>query len=130
MAMEPQVLVLDEPTAGLDPQGRERILQMIQRYRAQTGKTVLLISHSMEDVARLADRVLVLQQGRIAMHGSVAQVFARAQELINMGLTVPGVTRIFLALKRAGVPVNTGVYTLAQGKSELAASVLNADLRR
>lgn len=119
MAMEPQVIVLDEPTAGLDPSGKEQILEMITRYRGETGRTVLLISHNMEEVARMADRVLVLHQGKAAMHGTVEQVFSRGGELAAMGLTVPTVTRIFMLLAQMGLPVNTGVYTPEQGVAEL-----------
>jgi len=119
MAMEPQALVLDEPTAGLDPMGKEQILSMIARYRAETGRTVILISHNMEEVARMADHVLVMDRGRAAMHGTVEEVFSRGAELAEMGLTVPTVTRIFLRLKEMGLPVGTGVYTMEQGMEEL-----------
>jgi len=119
MAMEPQALVLDEPTAGLDPVGKEQILAMIARYRAETGRTVLLISHNMEEVARMADHVLVMDRGRAAMHGTVEQVFARGEALAAMGLTVPTVTRIFIRLREMGLPVGAGVYTMEQGLAEL-----------
>jgi len=119
MAMEPQALVLDEPTAGLDPMGKEQILAMIRRYRAETGRTVILISHNMEEVARMADHVLVMDRGRAAMHGTVDEVFARGEELAAMGLTVPTVTRIFMRLRGMGLPVGTGVYTMEQGMEEL-----------
>ena len=119
MAMEPQVLVLDEPTAGLDPSGKEQILEMIQRYRRETGRTVLLISHNMEEVAHMADRVLVLHQGKAAMHGTVEQVFSQGEALTAMGLTVPTVTRIFMQLRQMGLPVDTRVYTPEQGIAEL-----------
>ncbi|MDR1464656.1 MAG: energy-coupling factor transporter ATPase [Oscillospiraceae bacterium] len=119
MAMEPEVLALDEPTAGLDPRGKERILQMILRYRAETRKPILLISHNMEDVARFADRVLVLNQGEAAMLGTVPEVFSRAEELTAMGLNVPSVTRIFLELRRRGLPVSAGIYSVEQGVAEL-----------
>ncbi|MCL2299281.1 MAG: energy-coupling factor transporter ATPase, partial [Firmicutes bacterium] len=119
MAMEPQALVLDEPTAGLDPMGKEQILAMILRYRAETGRTVILISHNMEEVARMADHVLVMDRGRAAMHGTVEEVFSRGEELAAMGLTVPAVTRIFMRLREMGLPVGTGVYTMEQGMEEL-----------
>jgi len=119
MAMEPQALVLDEPTAGLDPMGKEQILAMIRRYREETGRTVILISHNMEEVARMADHVLVMDRGRAAMHGTVKEVFSRGAELAEMGLTVPTVTRIFLRLREMGLPVGTGVYTMEQGMEEL-----------
>lgn len=119
LAMEPEVLVLDEPTAGLDPRGREQILSMIQDYRARCGKTVLLVSHSMEDIARLADRVLVMRHGEVAMLDTVERVFARADELEAMGLTVPAVTKILLLLRQKGVDVGTDVYTVDKAVERL-----------
>lgn len=119
MAMEPEILILDEPTAGLDPRGREQVFAMIREYRQQRDTTVLLVSHSMEDVARLADRVLVMEHGTIAMLDTAPAVFSRAAELEAMGLTVPAVTRIMLLLQRAGVPVGTDVYTVEQALSRL-----------
>ena len=111
MAMRPQVLILDEPTAGLDPAGRENILQNILRYRESTGATVLLISHSMDDVARLAGRLVVFHDGRLAMDGTPAEVFDRAAELKGMGLTVPAATEISLALRSHGITLPESVYT-------------------
>jgi len=119
MAMEPEILILDEPTAGLDPQGRERVLQMIKDYQTRRGTTVLLVSHSMEDVARVADRVLVMDHGRVAMLDTVQAVFSRAQELEQMGLTVPAVTKVLLLLQRQGLDVSTDVYTVEQAVSRL-----------
>lgn len=119
MAMEPEILILDEPTAGLDPRGREQVFAMIREYRRQRDTTVLLVSHSMEDVARLADRVLVMEQGQIAMLDTAPAVFSRAAELEAMGLTVPAVTRIMLLLQRAGVPVASDVYTVEQAYARL-----------
>ena len=119
MAMEPDVLVLDEPTAGLDPRGRERVLRLIEDYRARSGATVLLVSHSMEDIARVADRVLVMDHGRVAMLDTVQAVFSRAQELEALGLTVPAVTRVMLLLRQSGVAVDTDVYTVGQAVERL-----------
>lgn len=119
MAMEPEILILDEPTAGLDPRGREQVFSMIREYRRQRDTTVLLVSHSMEDVARLADRVLVMEQGKIAMLDTAPTVFCRAAELETMGLAVPAVTRTMLLLQRAGVPVGTDVYTVEQACARL-----------
>ncbi len=119
LAMEPEVLILDEPTAGLDPRGREQILAMIQDYRTRSGKTVLLVSHSMEDIARLADRVLVMRGGGVAMLDTVERVFARADELEEMGLTVPAVTKILLLLRQQGIDVGTDVYTVEQAVERL-----------
>ena len=112
IAMMPQVLILDEPTAGLDPAGRESILQKIMDYRRETEGTILLISHSMDDVARLATRLLVFDQGKIAMDGTPAEIFERADELKDMGLTVPAATEIALALRRRGVDIPESIYTI------------------
>ena len=112
MAMHPRVLVLDEPAAGLDPEGRDTILRQIQEYHKATGITVVLVSHSMEDIARYANRVLVLSKARIAMYDTVEQVFARAPELLELGLSVPQVTQIFLRLKEMGLDIATDVYTI------------------
>ncbi len=119
MAMNPKILILDEPTAGLDPRGRQEILDMIVDYRRKTGSTVLLVSHSMEDVAGIATKILVMNKSRVAMYDTVANVFSRADELENMGLNVPQITRIFMKLKANGVPVESDVYTVAEGCSRL-----------
>ncbi len=119
MAMEPRVLILDEPTAGLDPRGRERVLEMIRQYRRENGTTVLLVSHSMEDVARVADRVLVLNHGTVAMLEPVSQIFTHAEKLATMGLSVPAVTKIFAQLRKSGIDVSDAVYTLDQAQEEL-----------
>ena len=112
MAMEPRILVLDEPAAGLDPEGRETILSQVKRYHRQTGTTVLLVSHSMEDIAKYANRVLVMDQRRIAMYDTVEKVFARADELLALGLSVPQVTKIFLRLRQMGLALPQDVYTV------------------
>lgn len=119
MAMEPEVLILDEPTAGLDPRGREVILSLVRTYREQTGSTVILVSHSMEDVAKTADRVLVLNDFRVAMFGTVPEVYSRTDELEEMGLTVPQITKIFKALHDRGFDVSPSVFTVSQGADEL-----------
>ena len=111
IAMRPDVLILDEPTAGLDPAGRESILQNILDYRERTGATVLLVSHSMDDVARLADRLVVFHNGGVAMDGTPSQVFDRAEELKDMGLTVPAATELALALRERGVEIPESIYT-------------------
>ena len=112
IAMGPKVLILDEPTAGLDPAGRESILANIMNYREKTGCTILLISHSMDDVARFADRLVVFERGKIAMDGTPAEVFDRAEELKGMGLTVPAATEIALALRQRGVDIPESIYTV------------------
>ena len=112
MAMEPKILVLDEPAAGLDPEGRDTILSQIRNYHEQTGITVILVSHSMEDIARYANRVLVMSKAKVAMYDTVEKVFARAPELLELGLSVPQVTKIFLKLREMGVDVPADVYTI------------------
>ena len=119
MAMEPEILILDEPTAGLDPRGRERVLAMIKDYQKKRGTAVVLVTHSMEDVARVADRVLVMSHGKVAMLDTVQAVFSRAEELEQIGLAVPAVTRILLLLRQSGVDVSTAVYTVEQAVEQL-----------
>ena len=113
IAMELEVLILDEPTAGLDPAGRAEILKNIEDYRRTHNATVMMVSHSMDDVARLTDRLLVLNGSRLAMDGTPEEVFARAEELVQMGLNIPQVTRVFLELRKLGLDVEP-VYTLQQ----------------
>ena len=112
MAMHPRVLVLDEPAAGLDPEGRDTILSQIRDYHEKTGITVLLVSHSMEDVAKYANRVLVMSHAKLAMYDTVEKVFGHAQELLELGLSVPQVTQIFLKLRQMGLDIPTDVYTM------------------
>ena len=118
IAMEPEVLILDEPTAGMDPVGRSEILGNIEAYRKAKNATVMMVSHSMEDVARLTDRLLVLCGSRLAMDGTPEQVFSRASELIEMGLNIPQVTQVFLRLREMGLDV-PNVYTIEQAVSAL-----------
>ena len=106
------LLLLDEPAAGLDPEGRDEILSEVKEYHKKTGTTVLLVSHSMEDIAKYADRVLVMSNKKIAMYDTVENVFARAPELLALGLSVPQVTKIFLKLREMGVDVPADVYTV------------------
>ena len=112
MAMKPRILVLDEPAAGLDPEGRDEILSEVKDYHKKTGTTVLLVSHSMEDIAKYANRVLVMSNKKIAMYDTVEKVFARAPELLELGLSVPQVTQVFLMLKAMGMEIDTDVYTV------------------
>ena len=119
IAMRPDILVLDEPTAGLDPHGRDVILAQIREYKRQTGKTVILVSHSMEDIAQNVEKVLVMNKGKIAMFEPVEEVFSRAAELMKIGLDVPQVTRVFLALRKRGIPVDTNVYTVSGAEQRL-----------
>ena len=120
IAMEPEVLILDEPAAGLDPVGREGVLQNIENYRKAKNATIMMVSHSMDDVARLTDRLLVLNGSHLAMDGTPAEVFAHAEELVAMGLNIPQVTRVFLELKAMGLPVEP-VYTIDQAVAALKA---------
>ena len=113
IAMEPEVLILDEPTAGLDPASRAEILENIEPYRKTKNATIMMVSHSMNDVARLTERLLVLNGSKIAMDGPPAEVFTRADELLEMGLDIPDITRVFLRLKQMGLKVEP-VYTMEQ----------------
>lgn len=112
LAMEPKLLVLDEPAAGLDPEGRDTILGQIKAWHKETGSTTILVSHSMEDIAKYADRVLVLNSGKVAMYDETAKVFARAPELLELGLSVPEVTKVFLQLRQWGMDIPVDVYTV------------------
>lgn len=119
IAMEPKVLILDEPCAGLDPKGRELILNMIREYQRTMGNTVIIVSHSMEDVAKICSRVLVMNKGKAAMFGSVASVYSNGAELKEMGLNVPQITEVFLKLKESGIDCRTDIFTVDQGEQEL-----------
>lgn len=118
IAMEPEVLILDEPTAGLDPVGRSEILGNIQAYRKAKNATIMMVSHSMEDVARLTDRLLVMNGSKLAMDAPPAKVFTHAEELTQMGLNIPQVTQVFLELKKLGLDVKN-VYTIEQAAAEI-----------
>lgn len=118
IAMEPEVLILDEPTAGLDPVGRSEILGNIQSYRKAKNATIMMVSHSMEDVARLTDRLLVMNGSKLAIDAPPAQVFTHAEELTQMGLNIPQVTQVFLELKKLGLDVKN-VYTIEQAAAEI-----------
>lgn len=118
MAMEPDVLILDEPTAGLDPVGRTEILSQIARYRSARNAAVLMVSHSMEDVARLTDRLLVMSGSRLVMDGTPGAIFRRAEELVEMGLNIPQVTQVFLRLRELGLDV-PNVFTMEQAIAAL-----------
>ena len=119
IAMEPEVLIVDEPTAGLGPVGREDILANIQAYRKAKNATIMMVSHSMSDVARLTERLLVMNGSKLAMDGTPEEVFARAQELLDMGLDIPPVTRVFLRLQELGLGVEP-VFTLEQATAVLS----------
>lgn len=119
MAMEPEILILDEPSAGLDPRGRDMIAEMISSYRKTTGSTVIIVSHSMEDVAKSADKVLVMNKSEVEMFGTVNEVFSKVERLADIGLNVPQLTQIFLNLKHNGLAVRTDIYTIKNAEVEL-----------
>lgn len=119
IAMDPDVLVLDEPTAGLDPQGRDHLLSQIKAYHQQRQNTVILVSHSMEDIARVADRVLVMNESKVFLFDETAKVFSHAKELEQIGLRVPQVTKIMMKLHENGYPVDPAVFTLEQAVKEI-----------
>lgn len=121
IAMEPDVLILDEPTAGLDPIGREGILSNIRDYQRSQNATVIMVSHSMEEIATNVERLIVMNRGSIALTGAPAEVFAHADELIAMGLDVPQMTHVFLKLREMGLCVDPSVYTLQQATEVLLA---------
>ena len=122
IAMRPEVLILDEPTAGLDPEGSRMILNNVARYREASGATVMIVSHNMDDMARIAERLVVLANGQIVMDGSPAEIFARPEKLKELGLDIPAATELALALRKRGVPLQGIIYTHEQ----LKAAVLEA----
>lgn len=130
LAMEPKILVLDEPTAGLDPSGRDEILFKIKDMHARTGATVILVTHSMEDVARLAERIIVMNKGALAMDGSVREVFSRGAELEKMGLAVPQVTKITDNLRERVPSVKRGIFTVREAEREIAAALREGEVNR
>lgn len=119
LAMEPQLLILDEPTAGLDPAGRDEILFKVRDMHKRLGITVILVSHSMEDLANLTDRIMVMNHGRLAMYDKTSEIFKRAEELKKVGLAVPQITEICARLRKKGVPVPEGIYTVEAARAEL-----------
>lgn len=119
LAMKPDVLILDEPTAGLDPRGRDEILDLIARLREENGITIILVSHSMEDVARYVGRIIVMNRGRIAYDDTPGEVFKNVQELEGMGLQAPQVTYIMNKLRERGIPVSQGALTIEEARDEI-----------
>ena len=118
IAMQPDVIILDEPTAGLDPYSSEMLLKKLKDYNKNEGKTVILVSHNMEEVVQFADRVIVMHYGEIKMEGTPAKIFANAKELNRMGLDVPQILKVFLELKKIGLPAKDNVYTVEEAKRE------------
>ena len=119
IAMQPDVLILDEPTAGLDPAGREAILQNIRDYQQAQNATVIMVSHSMEEIASNVDRLIVMSDGSSVMSGTPREIFARAEKLGELGLDVPQMTRVFMRLRELGLPVDASVFTVEQAKRAL-----------
>ena len=119
IAMEPEVLVLDEPSAGLDPRGREELLEHIRVYHQERGNTVVLVSHSMEEIARYADRIAVLAGGNVLMTGTPREVFSHGSALMKAGLDVPQVTRVAMELRKRGLPIDPAVYTVEELRDAL-----------
>ncbi|MEG0898124.1 MAG: energy-coupling factor transporter ATPase [Oscillospiraceae bacterium] len=119
LAMEPRVLILDEPTAGLDPMGREMILELIKKYHEEKNKTIILVSHSMEDIARFAQKVLVMNESKIFTFGSVEEVFANNEEIEKIGLSLPQITKIARGLAEKGFDIDKGIYTVDAAKKAI-----------
>lgn len=124
IAMRPEVLVLDEPAAGLDPKGRDEILGGLVDYRRETDTSMIIISHSMEDIANWCDRIIVMKNGRVFMEGSVEDIFANAEKLFDAGLDVPQITKLFIELKKRGVVSRSDVYTLEYAKKLIEAGLV------
>ena len=121
LAMEPEVLILDEPTAGLDPKGREEILSLIQEMHQKRKMTVILVSHSMEDVAKMAERIVVMHQGKVVMNGTPKEIFSCVEELEKMGLAAPQVSYVVRALREKGFPISPDIFTVEEAKNALLA---------
>ena len=121
IAMRPDVLVLDEPTAGLDPAGRDEIFELVRNYHAQSGATILIVSHSMEDISQIADRLLVMDHARVLFCDTPREVFSHADEIVAAGLDIPMITKVMIELKKRGHDVDTSVYTVEQAMDALRA---------
>ncbi|MEE0969521.1 MAG: energy-coupling factor transporter ATPase [Clostridia bacterium] len=119
IAMRPEILVLDEPAAGLDPSGREMIMQSIMNYKKRTGATIVIVSHSMEDMARYCDELIVLAGGKLLMSGTKKEVFGRSEEICAVGLDIPQITTMMKLISDKGIKVNTAVYTVDDALEEL-----------
>ncbi len=129
MAMSPKVLVLDEPAAGLDPKGRDEILARIREYHQETKSTVLLVSHSMEDIAKNAHSIIVMNRAKCMMHTSVKEVFEKAEELEKIGLDIPQITKVFISLNKLGYKVSSDIYTVDDARDEILRCLKGGDIR-
>ena len=119
LAMEPDVLILDEPTAGLDPAGRDDILANIVKLHEKKKNTVILVSHNMEDIAATADKIIVMNDSRVAMHGTIKEVFSRSRELSEIGLAIPEISKVILKLREKGINIRNDIYTPAEAAEEI-----------
>ena len=119
MAMEPEVLVLDEPAAGLDPVGKEKIFRAVTNYRHEKNSSVIIVSHSMEDMAKYADRLIVMNNSSVVLEDTPDRVFTQSRMLCEIGLDVPQITKMLLELKKLGVPVRTDIFTVDAAREEL-----------
>lgn len=129
MAMEPRVLILDEPTAGLDPAGRDKLLSHIIKYHNRTKNTILIVSHSMEDIASFADKILVMNKSELFCYDETEKVFARSEEISRIGLDVPQITRVFTELKHRGLDFGKNVYTVEYAKKLLLKRLNQEEVR-
>ncbi len=123
IAMDPSILIFDEPTAGLDPKGRNKILDLISSYQKQSGKTIIFVSHSMDDISKYAKKVLVLNEGEVFLYDTTQEVFSHASELVEIGLDVPQINSVFLKLKQENIGVNENIYTVNQAKEYILKAV-------
>lgn len=123
ISMKPQVLILDEPTAGLDPVGKNNLLKLIKDYNSATGSTVIFVSHNMDDVALVADRVIVMSDGKIRLDGTVDEVYSQGEELSSLGLDVPEITNLFIEMKKSGFDLGESVYTVRGAKDAIIKSL-------
>ena len=127
--MSPKVLVLDEPAAGLDPRGRDEILARIREYHQETKSTVLLVSHSMEDIAKNANSIIVMNRAECMMHASVKEVFEKAEELEKIGLDIPQITKVFISLNKLGYKVSPDIYTVEDARDEIMRCIKDGDVK-
>lgn len=128
MAMQPKVLILDEPASGLDPRGRDNIFEMIKKYHSEKGGTVMIVSHSMEDIARYADRILVMNEGKVFCFGTPQEVFQRSNELENIGLSVPQITRVISKLRELGISLPNDIYTVKYAEKILLEKLVSKEV--